>query len=83
MCNNFSTFSNTRHDFLKKITENKMFVSSFSTTFVWNIFYFKKNWARYDCERISASMEYTCYVCTILMQLIFSTDFDKLLEYQN
>jgi hypothetical protein len=34
--------------FKKKVIEHKMCVLIFSTTFVWNIFYSKKKWARYD-----------------------------------
>ena len=37
--------------FSKKVTENKMRVLSVSTTFVWNISYYKKNWRRYATER--------------------------------
>jgi hypothetical protein len=40
---NFSTLSHKRHDYRKKVTEYKMCVLIFSTTFIWNIFYFKKN----------------------------------------
>ena len=32
----------------KKVTEHDMCVLIFSTTFVWNIFHSKKNWATYD-----------------------------------
>jgi len=44
----FSTLTQKRHDFRKKITEHKMCFLFFSTTFIWNIFHSKKNWARYD-----------------------------------
>ena len=44
----FSTLSHKRHDFRNKVTEHKMCVLIFSTTFVRNIFHSKKNWARYD-----------------------------------
>jgi hypothetical protein len=43
----FSTLSHKRHDFPKTVTEYKMCVLIFSTTFVWNIFHPKNNWARY------------------------------------
>ena len=42
----FYTLSHKRHNFRKKVIEYKMGVSSFSTTFVWNIFYSNKNWER-------------------------------------
>jgi hypothetical protein len=43
----FSTLSRKRHDFRKKVTEHKMCVLIFFTTFVRNISRFKKNSARY------------------------------------
>jgi hypothetical protein len=44
----FSTLSHKRHDFRgENVIDNKMRVSVFSSTFVWNIFHSKKNWARY------------------------------------
>jgi hypothetical protein len=42
----FSTLSHKRHDFQKKIIEHKMRFSIFSTTYVWNISYFKNDSAR-------------------------------------
>jgi len=44
----FSTFSNKQHDFWKTFIEHNICVSICCTTFVWNIFHSKKNWARYD-----------------------------------
>jgi len=44
----FSTLSHARHDFRQKVTEYKMCVLIFSTTFVWNISHFEKNSVRYD-----------------------------------
>ena len=38
----------------KKITEHKMCISIFSTTFVWNISHSKKNWGRYGQKCISS-----------------------------
>ena len=43
----FSTLSHKWHDFNKKVTEHKMCVLIFSTTFVWNIFNSMTNWVRY------------------------------------
>ena len=44
---NFPTLSRKRYDFRGKVTEHKMCVLTFSTTFVWNISHSKKNSARY------------------------------------
>ena len=44
----FSMLSHERHNFVKKNNfEQKICVLIFSTTFVWNIFHFTKNSARY------------------------------------
>ena len=46
----FTTQSHKWYDFRKekKNIDHKMCVLIFSITFVWNIFYSKKNWERYD-----------------------------------
>ena len=53
----------------KKVTEHKTCVSSFSTTFVWNISHSKKNWARYDEKCILVFVYSAFYSCPILMKL--------------
>ena len=55
----FST-SQTRHDLKENIIEHKMCVLIFSTTFVWNILHFKKNWERYDQKIMSLFTYSTC-----------------------
>ena len=40
----------------KKVIEHEMCVLIFSVTFVWNISYYKKKWARYDKKCISVFM---------------------------
>ena len=49
-----------------------MCVLIFSTTFVWNISHFKKNWARYDHKCMSVCTSSSRYSCHILMKLEFS-----------
>jgi hypothetical protein len=48
--NIFSTLFHWQQDFRKTVTENKMCDLIFSSTFVWNIFHSKKNWARCDTK---------------------------------
>ena len=52
----FSTLSHKRHDFRKQVIEHKRCVSSFSTTFVRNIFHSKKNTAIYDRKSVVVFM---------------------------
>ena len=49
-----------------------MFVSIFTTTFVWNTFHSKKNWARYYHKCIRVFTQSTRYSRPILMKLEFS-----------
>jgi hypothetical protein len=44
----FSTSYHKYHDVRKKVIAHKMCVLIFSTTFVWDISHFKRNWARYN-----------------------------------
>ena len=43
----FATLCHKRHSSRRKVSEHKMWVLVFCTTFVWNIFH-PKNWASYD-----------------------------------
>jgi hypothetical protein len=61
-----------------------MCVSIFSTTFFWNIFHSKKNWARYDQKRMLIFMYSTLYSCPILRKLEFSRQiFEKNTQISN
>ena len=66
----FSTLSHKRHDFRKKVTERKMCVLIFSTTFVRHISHSKMKWARYNKNVYwsSCKVQYP-YSCPILMKL--------------
>ena len=58
-------------NFRKKLRDTKC-VCIFSTTFVWNIYNFKKNWATCCHRCISGFMQSTRCSCQILMKLEFS-----------
>ena len=68
----FFQLSHKRRDFRREVTEHKMCVLIFSTTFVWNISHSKKNWARYDQKCISVFLSSTGYSCPILIKLEIS-----------
>jgi hypothetical protein len=79
----FSTLSNKRHDFRKKVTEHKMCVLIFSTHFIWNFSHSKENSARYchKCEKFSC--KYPLFLSDFNKAWIFSTDFLKSLRCLN
>ena len=55
----------------EKVTEHKMCLLFFSTTFVWNIFYSKNNWAKCDHTCVLVCMSVTRYSCYISLKLEF------------
>jgi len=58
--------------FERKVSDKKICVLIFSTTFVCNISHSKKNWARYNKKKsILVFMHSNCYSCQIVMQLEF------------
>jgi hypothetical protein len=68
----FSTLSHKRHDFRNTVTDYKICVLIFFTTFSWNISHSKKKWARYDQKCISVCMYSTGYSFTIWRELELS-----------
>jgi hypothetical protein len=66
----------------EKVTEHKMRVLIFSTTFVWNISQSKKNPARYYDKCTYIYMWSTHYSCQALMKLEFSQQIFKKYSYQ-
>jgi len=53
----------------KNFIEYQICVSSLSTTFVWNIFRYKKNWVRYDKKYTAVSVYITLHSFPVLMKL--------------
>jgi hypothetical protein len=67
----FSTRSDKRHDFRRKVTEHKMCVVIFSTNFLCNISRSNKNYARYHkCTEVF--MYCTRDYCQIVIKVEFS-----------
>ena len=67
----FSTLSHKWHDLKNKLLNKKMCGLIFSTSFVWNISHYKKNWARYG-HKYTFFVRHSHYSCQILMKLGFS-----------
>jgi hypothetical protein len=80
----FSTLSQERHDFRKTVTENKMCVLTFSTTFIWNISYSKKTWAQYNKKVcIGLHIKYPLFLSGFSEIWICSTGFRKNAQISN
>jgi hypothetical protein len=79
----FST-SHKLHDFGKKVTEHKMCVLIFCTTFISNISHSKKKTARYCHKYKNVYMHGTRYFCRILIKLeIFFNRLSKKSQISN
>jgi len=74
----FSTLSHKWHNFWNKVTENKICVFIFSTSFVWNISHSKKNSVTYYYKSTQVFIEITHYLCQILIKIQFSWHFKKI-----
>jgi hypothetical protein len=69
----FSTLPHKRNDFQKKVTEHKMSVLIFSTTFIWNISHSKKKSTRYYTNVKMSSCEVPVFLSHFNETWIFST----------
>ena len=77
-CNIFPYYLTNSTIFEKKKLLNIKFVLIFSTKFIWNIYYFKKNWAKYNNYCILVFTYSTRHSYHILMKLEFSSQiFEK------
>ena len=68
----FCPLSRKWQDFRRNVTEHKMCVLIFSTTFAWNISHSRTNRERDDQKYILVFLSSTRYSCQILMKLEFS-----------
>jgi len=72
-----STLCHKLHEFQENVTEHKMYVLIFCTTFVWKISHSEKNWARYCHKYTWAFVRNTGYYCQILLKHEFSRHFQE------
>jgi hypothetical protein len=78
----FSKFSHKQHSFPKIITEHKVCVLIFSTTFVWKTSHCMKKWARYDKKYVGLHVK--CPLsCSIIWNVIFFDSYSKNLQISN
>ena len=74
----FSTLFHKQHDFQKNVTEHKICVLIFSSTFVWNISYSKKNSPRYYHKCTNVFMWSNLFLSNFNETWIFLTIFLKI-----
>ena len=79
---NVSTLYSKQNDFRKKVTEHKKCVLIFYTTFVWNVSYTTKKWARYDKIYVGLHVEYLLFFSDSNEKLNFPDRFSKILKYK-
>ena len=72
----FSTLLHKQHDFWWGEFEQKMFVSIFSTSFVWSIYHSRKKWTRCGLH-----IKYLLFMSNFNKNWIFSMDFQKILKF--
>ena len=79
----FSILPHKQHDFREKeVTEHKMCVLIFSTTFVWSISHSNKKWAKHDKMYSGLHVKYPLFLSDFNDAWIFLTDFRKIPKYK-
>ena len=78
----FYTLYHKRHDFRKNVTEHKMCVLIFPTTFVWKFSHSKKNSARYY-QYCTLVLKYLLFLSHFNECWISLTDFSKNTQIKN
>ena len=81
-CPAVSYFSALWYNFREKITNHKMCVLIFSSTFDWTISHSKKNWARCFHKCVALFVKYPLFLSEFTETWTFSADFRKIFKYK-